>query len=86
MLIQNKLTLTPDKTNFTKFCTNNRTCVDLNIRYNKRNLRTRNDLLVCQTEEVYCIHIVGCKNSTSFHTDVMSAITETITRSLIRGI
>jgi len=86
MLIHNKLTLTPDKTNFTKFCTNNRNCVDLNIRYNKRYLRTRNNLLVYQLEEVYCIRTVGCKNSTSVHADVMSAIMETITRSLIRGI
>jgi len=35
---------------------------------------------------MYCILTAGCRNSTSVHTDVISAIMDTITRSLIRGI
>jgi len=35
-------------------------------------------------EEVYCIHTAGCRNSSSVHSDVISAIMETITRSLMR--
>jgi hypothetical protein len=32
----NKLTLNFDRTNFTKVCTNNKTCVDLNIQYDDK--------------------------------------------------